>query len=303
VIAGVVFSLLASVCFSISNLLEKRAVDAMSDISAVSTRAMVAKLVRSPVWLIGFVVGVVAVGLMVLSYELAPIAVVQTIFGAGLVLIVIASHLILHESMSRRELIGLAVIVAAVVLVSVTLTSAAAPGVGGSLRSVMWASGATVVVAFAAYGALSRSRVGDASLRFGVASGLLYGVAALQTKSVAVLLNHHGVVHGAGRAFTTAYPYVFVVASLLGLIVFQRGLQRSRISVLVPLTNVVASVYVVVVGMVVFDEPLPSNDVLATLRLSGFALALIGNWLLAVGPLTPRAFARSGPSADAIEGR
>ena len=60
-IAGVVFSLLASVCFSISNLLEKRAVDAMSDISAVSTRAMVAKLVRSPVWLIGFVVGVVAV--------------------------------------------------------------------------------------------------------------------------------------------------------------------------------------------------------------------------------------------------
>jgi drug/metabolite transporter (DMT)-like permease len=297
VIIGVVVSLLASVCFSTSNLLEKRAVDAMSDISVVSTRGMLAKLSRSPVWLIGFVVGVVAAGLMVLGYEFAPIAVVQTIFGAGLLLIVTASHVYLHESMDRREWIGLAVITVAVVLVSVTLTSAATPGVGGSLRSVMWASGATILVAFAAYGALERAHVGDASLRFGAASGLLYGVAALQTKSVAVLLHHDGIVHGVGRAFSTAYPYVFLVASLLGLIVFQRGLQRSRISVLVPLTNVVASVYVVVVGMVVFDEPLPSNAVLATLRLIGFALALVGNWLLAVGPLAPRVFARSDPSA------
>lgn len=301
-IIGVVVSLLASVCFSASNLLEKRAVDAMSDISAVSTRAMLAKLIRSPMWMTGFVVGVVAAGLMVLGYEFAPIAVVQTIFGAGLVLIVAASHLYLHESMDRRELVGLVIIIAAVVLVSVTLTSAAAPGVGGSLRSVMGASGATLVVAFAGYGALSRAHVGDASLRFGATSGLLYGVAALQTKSVAVLLNRDGVLHGAGRAFTTAYPYVFVVASLLGLIVFQRGLQRSRISVLVPLTNVVASVYVVVVGMVVFDEPLPRNGVLAALRLIGFALALGGNWLLAVGPMTPRAFTSSGPSVHAPDG-
>jgi drug/metabolite transporter (DMT)-like permease len=285
---GVCFALLASICFSLSNLLEKRAVDAMSDVSSIGPRLMLSTFARSPVWVAGFVAGGVAAVLMVLGYDLAPIAVVQTIFGAGLVLIVVVSHVYLHESLARREFAGLWIMIVAVVLVSLTLHSTSGPGVGGDETSVLLTSIVSLALALGIYCLLAGVHAGDVSLRFGVTSGLLYGIAALQVKSVAVLLHRRGLVNGVERSLAAPYPYLFVVISVLGLLVFQRGLQRSRIAVIVPLTNVIASVYVVVVGMIVFDESFPRSDVLTALRIVGFALALAGNWLLAVGPLGSR---------------
>jgi multidrug transporter EmrE-like cation transporter len=269
-------------------------------VSLSSSRVMLMKFARSPVWVIGFSTGAVAAVLMVLGYELAPIAVVQTIFGAGLVLIVVVSHVYLRESLVRREAVGLWTMIAAVVLVSLTLRSTSKPGVGGSEASVLLTTVATVVVALGLYALFSRVHVGDISLRFGVTAGLLYGVASLQVKSVAVLLHRGGLINGLGHALTSPYPYVFVVISMLGLLVFQRGLQRSRIAVIVPLTNVIASVYVVAVGMIVFDESFPHSGTLTALRIVGFALALAGNWLLAVGPLGPPPARDRGASASGL---
>jgi protein-S-isoprenylcysteine O-methyltransferase Ste14 len=84
----------------------------------------------------------------------------------------------------------------------------------------------------------------------------------------------------------TPYPYVFLVTSLLGLAVFQTGLQRCRIAVVAPLTNIVASVYVVAIGMIVFHERLPKSPTLSALRLVGFALVLVGSWFFSTGPAT-----------------
>lgn len=280
---GVVFSFLASICFNLSNLMEKRAVDGMTAISARRATHMLRMLCSSRLWMSGFVVGVVAVGFMVIGYALAPIAVVQSIFGAGLVVLVLASRLFLHEPMGRKEWIGLAVIVVAVVLVSVTLGSSTSPGVHGSMVSVMVASAATTVLAVLVFVLLRRSSA-DPSAPFGVTAGLLYGVASLQTKSASVLLAHHGVLGSIPRILASPYPYVFGVTSVLGLLTFQSGLQRSRIAVVGPLTNIIASIYVVAVGMVVFSEPLPHSATLTVLRFCGFALVLVGSWTFAASP-------------------
>ena len=281
---GIFFSILASACFSLSNLLEKLAVDRMPAISPGRALYMFNMLRASRLWLAGFVVGIAAVGFMVIGYSQAPIAIVQSIFGAGLVALVVVSRVVLHETIGSKERFGLVVIVVAVVLVSVSLGSSDTPGLRGSLWTVVVASSLTVVAAAAVFLAMRRSST-DHSISFSTAAGLLYGVAALQAKSASVLLAEHGVIGSIPKIIATPYPYVFLVASLLGLSVFQTGLQRGRIAVVAPLTNIIASVYVVAIGMAVFGEPLPHSGVLTGFRLVGFALVLVGSWLFSTGPM------------------
>jgi len=285
-IVGVLFSLLASAAFSLSNLMEKRAVDRMAAISGFRTVHMLRQLSSSRIWIAGFLVGIAALALMTIAYSLAPIAIVQTILGAGLTLLVVASRLHLHEPLRRSEYFGLAIIVAAVVMVSLTFRSANAPGSNTSLTLVTTICVASLVIAGVLFSVLLHSPSGDASVSFGVASGLLYGVAALQVKGASVILQKHGIILGISRVLASPYPYFFAISSALGLLVFQTGLQRCRVALLGPITNIVASVYVVFIGMFVFTETFPNDSTLTVLRLLGFALVLAGGWVFTIGPAT-----------------
>jgi drug/metabolite transporter (DMT)-like permease len=282
VIYGIVLSLAASVCFNLNNLMEKRAVDQMARLSVRRTRHMVVTLLRSPLWLGGFALGVLAVALLTLAYSLVSIAVVQSIFGAGIVLLVPASRLWLGEHLGKREVGGIGLIVIAVVLVSVSLGSPAAPIDSLSLTRVMVVSGITILSAGLLFVALRRSST-DVSIALGASCGLIYGVASIQSKSASVLLEHRGLAHGVVLILRSPYPYAFLVASLLGLVAFQAGLQHVRITLAAPMVNVVGSAYTVGMGMFIFDEKLPANTALATLRLGGFAVVLVGTWILARG--------------------
>jgi hypothetical protein len=277
---GASISLLASLCFNANNLLEKRAVDNMPPISFRRPGAMLRTLASSRLWMLGFLIGVVAIGLLVLSYSLTPTIVVQSIFGGGVVLLVLASHWYLGERLARRERTGIAIVIIALVCVSITLGTSSTMSGPKSALAVSVVSIVTAVLAGIAFWKLRRGLT-DASVIFGVTSGLLYGVASFQTKAASTLLELHGDVGGVPWLLRSPYPYAFFIASLLGLICFQTGLQRCRLSVLSPLTTTVASVYVVVASSTIFGADLPSNTALALLRFVGYGLVLLGTWFLA----------------------
>ena len=276
--------------------MEKQAVTGMAEITVRHVGHLFRALCSSRVWLTGFVISVVSIGITIVAYSLAPIMIVQTIMGAGLALLVLASRLYLHEPLGQKERLGLVTIIVAVVLVSLTLTRPRRLHI--SVPEVLAVSAATVVIAGAAFGVLHRRTFHDASLMFGSTSGLLYGIAALQMKSISVLLEQHGLLGGITRVLASPYPYLFVGASLLGLIIFQSGLQRCRISVVGPVTNIVASVYVVVVGGAIFHESLPRETDLTLLRLLGFAFVLVGSLIFATGPATPAGVVASSATPD-----
>jgi drug/metabolite transporter (DMT)-like permease len=280
-IFGVIFSLLASVSFSVSNLMEKTAVDRMPDISARRAGHMIQQIGRSRLWVLGFLIGVVAVVMTVVAYSLAPIVVVQTIVAAGLSLLVLGSRIYLREPIGRMEYVGLCFIIGAVVLMSLTLSSKTTSGAGNFSLEDIAVSVATVVLAALAFWVLGVLTPSDASVRFGVTSGLFYGVAALQAKGAATLLQRHGILGGVPHVLESPYPYVFLVTSIIGLLIFQSGLQRSRVAVIGPFSSIVASIYVVVVGMLVFHESFPHDAVHTFLRVFAFALALCGSWVFA----------------------
>ncbi len=280
-LAGLAFSALTAASMSAGNLLEKHAVDRMGHLSARRAGRMLRALVGSPTWMLGFLVSLAGLAFQVLAFALAPLAVVQSVYGAGLVVLVIAARRLLGEQVGRREGLGLGVIVVAVVLVGVSLGGGGHIGLRGATASVLVVSGATAAIgALALVGRRALPRL-DAGIAFGLGSGLFYGVAALGTKGASTVVARHGVLASVPRLLASPYPYLFVAASLLGLLAFQTGLQRARVGVVAPLSSVVASAYVVAAGMALFGESLPHDATRTALRLVGFAGVLAGTALLA----------------------
>jgi hypothetical protein len=87
---------------------------------------------------------------------------------------------------------------------------------------------------------------------------------------------------GAAHLVFSPYPYLFIIFSFLGLLIYQSGLQRARISVVGSISDVVASTYIVAVGTVVFGEHLPSDPITLAARLAGFAGVLLGTVVVAI---------------------
>lgn len=280
-LAGLAFSALTAASMSAGNLLEKQAVDRMGHLSARRAGRMLRALAGSPRWMLGFVVSLAGLAFQVLAFALAPLAVVQSVYGAGLVVLVVAARRLLGEQVGRREALGLGVIVVAVVLVGVSLGDGGHVGLRGATTPVLAVSAGTAAVgalALAARRALPRL---DAGIAFGLGSGLFYGVAALGTKGASTIVARDGVVASVPHLLVSPYPYLFVAASLLGLLAFQTGLQRARVGVVAPLSSVVSSTYVVAAGMALFGESLPHDVTRTALRLVGFAGVLAGTALLA----------------------
>ena len=80
--------------------------------------------------------------------------------------------------------------------------------------------------------------------------------------------------HARGSALLAAAahsPYLYVVLGCLaaGMCLFQTALQRSPVSVVVPVSTIIGTGYLVVIGSLLFHERLPSSPVLLAMRLGG----------------------------------
>lgn len=296
-IVGIGLSLLSALVINAGNLFEKQAVDHLPGISARRSGHLVRTLLSSRLWLIGALASALGLGMQVEAYSLAPISVVQSLFCAGLVLLVIGSRVYFHEEFHRIEMTGMGIVVIAILLVSVSLAGHEnSVGHNGSLVWVLVAGGMTLGLVVVIQLGLRRL-VGGSAIVTGVSSGLLYGVGALGTKGASTFVARDGLIAAIPHVMASPYPYVFVVFCGLGMLVFQTGLQRGRVGVIAPLNNVISSAYLVAVGTMVFNDPLPSNPTFLALRLTGFVGVLAGTVLLAGGGSHAVGFA----AAPAIE--
>lgn len=298
--AGVVFSVLASLAMNLGNLVEKRAVDALPRLSGRRAVQLFRTLLTSRLWMTGFVICLVGLGFQVLAFASAPIPVVQSIFNAGIVVLVVASRLHLKERLTGREVVGLGIVIASVIAIATTLGRTAAVGTGGSGLTVAVAAIPTLIGVGIVL-ALIRSGMGATGFLFGVGAGLLYGIASLATKGASTYVVKEGVVRSLPLIFGSAYPYLFAGFSVLALMLYQTGIQRSRFAVVGAMSDVVASTYVVGIGTIVFAEALPQSTMGGVLRYAGFVGVLVGSVLVAAGSdLTSRTSAGSASQSRVL---
>lgn len=285
---GIGITVVSALLYNVGFVLEKHGLGHLPDVHARRIVHLVRSVASSPAWVAGFCSMLGGLALQIVALSLVPISVVQPVFVSGIVLLLVLSHLALGEHLGRREWAGVATVGAALLAISLSLDARTDhAGTRGTLAGIIGIGVPTV--ALAGWLFLYADRLGHgpgarSHLRgpiFGTAAGLVYGVASLATKAVSAQLQTGGLIHGIPHALASPYVYLLGLSSALGLVLFQTGLQRCHASVVVPVSNVISSAYVVAAGTVLFGEHLPSGHWKVALRVVGFAGVLIGMAALA----------------------
>ncbi|MQS34697.1 DMT family protein [Streptomyces katsurahamanus] len=302
---GVAAALLANALYSAGFVLEKRALGSMPAVSVREPARLLRLVLRSPLWMGGSLALAAGFGAQLIVYRTLPIAAAQGIFVSGLVLLLLLSARLLGERTSGRERFAIGAILAALVMVVLSLSQdtdtvgADAPVPLILLVCVPSLAAGPWLYAVAERRARRPHRRPTTGVEYGVALGLLYGVSSLAIKGVSGRLS--GLLDRPGAALLgvlgSPYPYLLLLTGVFGLIMSQAALQRCRVSLLVPVCTTVTSVFAAVLGTFAFGEALPGDPVRLALRVAGTLLAV--SVLLAMprhdAPEPPEATDPTGP--------
>ena len=278
---GLALALLATTAYNSGLIVEKQALGKLPAISGRRIVSLAMTLGSSPRWLTGFALMLCGLAFQVLALMLAPVTVVQPAIASGVAVVLVLSRLVLREHLGRGEYLCVAVMALAVILLALSAGSAAGE-VGHRFGGLQAAAVAipSVLIAVAAGGSALRAGARKhgppvTGVSYGIATGLLYGVAALAIKALSgALVNRHGAANILITVLSSPYLYVMGACSAGGLLLFQTALQRCRIAIVAPVSNVLGSIYFMVAGTWLFHERLPSDPALLALRLGGIVIAV-----------------------------
>ncbi|MFE5815293.1 hypothetical protein ACFQ6S_18035 [Streptomyces sp. NPDC056479] len=276
-------ALLANTLYSLGFVLEKRALTALPEVSVRQPARLLRLVLGSPLWIGGSLSLAAGFAAQLVVYRTLPIAAAQGIFVSGLVLLVLLSARLLGEATSGRERYALGAILAALLMVVLSLREG--PGGGETVsRHAPYPLILLVCVPSLAAGVWlynsaerrtrHRHRLPTTGVEYGVAVGLLYGVSSLAIKGVSSHLTTSGPVAALLDLLSSPYPYLLLFTGAFGLVMSQAALQRCRASLIVPVCTTVTCLYTAVLGTLSFGESLPEDPLRLALRVAGTALAL-----------------------------
>ncbi len=276
---GLALALLAATAYNSGLIVEKQAL-AQIPAARRGVAAFAAALATSPRWLAGFTMMLFGLAFQVLALLLAPVTLVQPVMASGVAIVLVLSRVVLREHLGRGEYVCVAVMALSVIVLALSAGGASAE-VGHDVSGAGFAGVAILSCTLAALTAASALQAGSprhgppvSGVSYGIATGLLYGVAALAIKALSgVLLHGQGITGTALALLSSPYPYLMAACSAAGLLLFQTALQRCRISIVAPVSNVLGSVYFMVVGTWLFHERLPADPARLALRLAGIVIA------------------------------
>ncbi|MEU6254226.1 hypothetical protein [Streptomyces sp. NPDC047043] len=276
-------ALLANTLYSLGFVLEKRALTALPEVSIRQPARLLRLVLGSPLWIGGSLALASGFGAQLVVYRTLPIAAAQGIFVSGLVLLVLLSARLLGEETTGRERYALGAILAALLMVVLSLKES-----GSSADTVSHSAPYPLILlvcvpSLAAgvwlYGSAERRtrhrhRAPTTGVEYGVAVGLLYGVSSLAIKGVSSYLTTSGLSRAVVDVLESPYPYLLLFTGAFGLVMSQAALQRCRASLIVPVCTTVTCLYTAVLGTLSFGEALPHDPLRLALRLAGTALAV-----------------------------
>ena len=292
---GIILAIVATVIYNLGFICEKRALDRLPAIDVHRLGHLARTLFTAPAWLAGFLLICCGLMLQVLVLSLEPLTVAQPLQASGVVVTILFSRLILHERLGRAELTCIGLIAVAVGLLS--LSNGHGPGAEAGTHADGAAIAAAAVPACLVVPAIyylanrasgrqprhgRRRRVTGVS--YGCCAGLVYGFAGVALKALSASIFSAPHARGGLLAAAVASPYLYavLVSSAVGMCLFQVALQRGRASIVMPISLVISTGYLVVIGSWLFHEQLPTSPALLAMRLGGAVAAIAAPVILTV---------------------
>ncbi|WP_051989783.1 hypothetical protein [Gordonia soli] len=231
-ITGVVIAVIGSIAFAAASVLQALGADRVAQRAAVreerrrsskahpSLRSTVATMLTVP-FLIGFVFDIVGFIATILSARLIPLFLSQTIISARLVATALLALVVLHVSLTMRDWLAGAVVIASLVLLAV---SAGREGVDDE-RWLHWAVLVAGPALFAVGIVVMRVVHRHLAAATGLIAGAIFGVMAIASRIL------DGVEPlRVGVLFTDPALYALLISGILGFYLFTVALQTGSVN-------------------------------------------------------------------------
>lgn len=286
-ILGLVGAFGSALCYGIASVLQALAARRTTAVEGLDVR-LILRLTRSWRYLLGVALDGAAFLLSLAALRSLPLFVVQSVVASFLAVTAVLSAVVLQVALPRVDKIGIAVVIAGLVLVGLSAAEDAPVPVA---RSVSWGvlAAAVVLVAVAVPLAKLKGRAGAAGL--GSVAGLGFSVVAIATRVLPAPLTVKGLL-------TDPAAYGLVLSGALALLTYSTALQRGSVTMATAPLVVLETVVPAGVGLLLLgDSPRPGWGWVAT---AGFVIAVLGALSLARhGELQPAAEPRVGRPAAA----
>ncbi|HEX7353525.1 MAG TPA: DMT family transporter [Mycobacteriales bacterium] len=288
-------ALVAAASFALSSALKHmsaaHAPDPLDRGLASGLRAFVAYTLRHPLWLAGIITDVVGLALQVTALRLGGLVLVQPLLVTA-----VAETLVLRRVLSglrqhRTELLLALMLVAGLVSFEACIDPrhAASSPADRAPAYVLGLMGLVLVVGALVVAVVRRGgRVATALL--GGASGLLYAAAAALITLVVAQVAHDGLV----APFRRDELYVLVAVAVVAQVLNQTAFQAGELAIAAPTSASADLIASVVLGVVVFNQPVPQSP----WRLLGVAAGALAVLIAVVtlARIEPKAEPRSAGS-------
>jgi uncharacterized membrane protein len=264
--AGLVLALTTAVAFNWSWVAQHSIASRLPRLTVRNPRRSLGILFSHRRWVVAFVVGIIGWVFYVVAVRIAPLSLVQATSAGGLALLAFFAQRASGERLPRREWFGVAVAVAGLLFLALSLIG----GVAHSDRGSSAAVAAWLIVSLAGVGIA----VGPLAPRlapgagFGLAAGLMYAAADVGTKAAV----------GGGRALVFVVP-VFACHGLAFTLI-QLAFQRGRALATAGISSFCTNALPIAGGILIFGEGVP-HGLLGALRILAFGCVVVGAAALA----------------------
>jgi hypothetical protein len=264
---AVVFALCAAVLYGAGNALEHRVVNE-TDVDPHLHVGLLAKLARSPLWVLGMFGDVAAYGFQAAALAYGALIFVQPLLVCGLlVALPLSAHWTGRRLEPREFLIaGLLCIALAIFLIEASSS-------GGTSRAPVseWlrVGGAVAVVVVIAVIVATRTRGRLRAALLGFAAGGLFGLTAALTKTFVDQIQY-------GVPYTARHweVYALAVLSITGILFTQHGFQNVSLSASLPALEATEPVVAATLGVVLLDEHINGQSFAANVEI-GLAIVTV----------------------------
>lgn len=278
-VVAVVLAAAAAFLSALAIVFQRVALESAPTDNDLSPRLMVHAL-RKRGWLFGFALMLGNFGFQASALRFGQLDVVQPVLTTELIFLVAILVVGFHRRIGRREIAGIATIVAGLA----GFFAAAAPAVGkGRPDGLAWiiVSALTIAGALALVGA---GRIGPRSWRaasLGAASAVLFAFNAALTKDLTSVLQGGGWI----AVIENVDPYLIGLTGAAGLFVLQGALHAGPITASRTANVVVNPLVSITIGVTAFSEHLRSGPGFVILEVLALAVMCAGIAVLARSPL------------------
>lgn len=285
----------AACMFGVSSVMMFRAAHAAPSGDLLRLR-LLTRLMRSRLWLLGVGLQAASFGVQALALAFGPLTIVQPLAATDLLFAFPFLAHVQGRQMRRVEWCAGAMVALGVgVFLSVTPTGGGTATGSGPRFVVALAITGSIIMSFAAAGAGSRGIRRTTLLA--VASAITFGVVDALTKSSIGEL-HLG---GLSGLFTTWSVYALLAAGIAGLVLSQSAFSTGQLQASLPVIDSLEPIVAVLLGVVVFAEPLAGSSGLLAAQMAGAAIAVVGIVLLDRSPVTREAHQPASPGGSHSE--